>query len=64
MLVEDTLGRVEVARVEVEVKEGAVTVLYIERPPRTREGPATSNVYPVVEVAIAPTTTTCDGSEV
>ena len=64
MLVEDTLGRVEVARVEVEVNEGAVTPPYEVRPPCTSDAPATSKMYPVVLVESVPMSTTCVGSGV
>ena len=48
------------AVVEVAVKNGAVTPRYTITVPRKSELPATSKIFPVVVVALVPTSTTCE----
>lgn len=64
MAVEDARGNVEAAVVDVAVNLGPTTVLYAVTMPRNNELPATSKIFPVVVVALAPTSTTCVGLEV
>lgn len=62
MAVDDAKGSCD-AEVDVAEKLGATTALYEVSVPRKRDAPRTSRMFPDVDVALVPTSTTSAGSD-